>query len=174
MHKIVMPALGQTTDELRIIAWRKAEGEVVAVGEPLFEVETDKASIEVESAFAGTLIKIVHGPDAIVHTGSVIAYIGVPGEVIPSDEVERLQEAQTSGTIAAASPPEFCPNAALLRGCLEDTAEVRMRELAALVSKLRWIGMEEEAVRLQKQTDQIRRRQNIGFGNFLEPYSETD
>jgi hypothetical protein len=49
-----------------------------------------------------------------------------------------------------------------------------MRELAALVSKLRWIGMEEEAVRLQKQTDQIRRRQNIGFGNFLEPYSETD
>ena len=80
----------------------------------------------------------------------------------------------TSGTIAAASPPEFCPNAALLRGCLEDTAEVRMRELAALVSKLRWIGMEEEAVRLQKQTDQIRRRQNIRFGNFLEPYSETD
>jgi pyruvate dehydrogenase E2 component (dihydrolipoamide acetyltransferase) len=101
MHKIVMPALGQTTDELRIVAWRKAEGDDVALGELLFEVETDKTCIEVESAFAGTLIKIVHGPDAIVHTGSVIAYIGVPGEVIPSDEIERPQEAQAPGTIAA-------------------------------------------------------------------------
>ena len=79
-----------------------------------------------------------------------------------------------SGTIEAVSPPEFCPNAELFRGCLEVKAEVRIARVAELVSKLRWIGMEEKAVRLQTRTDQIQRRQNMRFGNFREPYSETD
>ena len=49
-----MPPLGQTSDELRIVAWRKDEGDAVDVGDPLLEVETDKATLEVEAAAGGT------------------------------------------------------------------------------------------------------------------------
>jgi pyruvate dehydrogenase E2 component (dihydrolipoamide acetyltransferase) len=75
-----MPPLGQTSDELRIVAWRKREGDAVAVGEPLLEVETDKATLEVEAAHAGTLLRIVQGEGETVQAGAVIAYVGEPGE----------------------------------------------------------------------------------------------
>jgi pyruvate dehydrogenase E2 component (dihydrolipoamide acetyltransferase) len=77
-----MPALGQTSDELRIISWLKAEGESVTLGEPLLEVETDKAALTVESAFSGTLLRIMHRADETLPSGTIIAYIGKPDESV--------------------------------------------------------------------------------------------
>ena len=54
---IRMPALAQTSDELRLTAWLKTEGEQVTEGEPLFEAETDKAELEVEATTSGTLLR---------------------------------------------------------------------------------------------------------------------
>ena len=59
---IRMPALAQTSDELRLTAWLKAEGEQVTEGEPLFEAETDKAELEVEATTSGTLLRCLAGP----------------------------------------------------------------------------------------------------------------
>src|SRR5260370_33394867 len=81
-----MPALGQTTDELRIISWFKKEGDQVELGEPLFEVETDKVTLEVEAFISGILKKIVHHADEVVEVGTIIAYIGLADDVLP-DEV---------------------------------------------------------------------------------------
>src|SRR5688500_12288404 len=81
-----MPSLGQTTDELRIVAWLKTEGESVKLGEALLEVETDKATLEVESAFSGILLRILRTAEETVLAGSPIAYIGAPGEPLPSGE----------------------------------------------------------------------------------------
>ena len=81
---IRMPPLGQTSDELEIVSWRKAEGDLVARGELLFEVATDKATLEVEATTAGTLLRIVHGAGETVREGTVIAYIGVPGDDVPA------------------------------------------------------------------------------------------
>ena len=80
---IRMPPLGQSSDELEIVAWRKAEGDDVALGELLLEVTTDKATLEVEATRAGTLLRIVHAAGETVREGTVIAYIGAPGEEIP-------------------------------------------------------------------------------------------
>ncbi len=88
-----MPPLGQTSDELRIVAWRKREGDAVAVGEPLLEVETDKATLEVESALAGTLLRIVHGEGQTVQAGAVIAYVGEPGEEAAAEASVKVQAA---------------------------------------------------------------------------------
>jgi len=55
-----MPALGQTTDELTIVEWLRNVGDQIALGDPLLTVETDKAFVDVESAFAGTLLSIAH------------------------------------------------------------------------------------------------------------------
>ena len=80
---IRMPPLGQTSDELEIVAWLKAEGDDVARGELLFEIATDKATLEVEATAGGMLLRIVHVAGETVREGTVIAYIGAPGEEIP-------------------------------------------------------------------------------------------
>src|SRR5579871_805897 len=81
-HEMRMPALGQTTDELRIVSWLKREGESVKMGEPLLEVETDKAILTVESAYSGTVLKILYPADETLEVGTVIAYVGQPGESV--------------------------------------------------------------------------------------------
>lgn len=80
---IRMPALAQTSDELRLTAWLKTEGEQVTEGEPLFEAETDKAELEVEATASGTLLRCLAGPGETVSTGTVVAWVGHPGEDIP-------------------------------------------------------------------------------------------
>jgi pyruvate dehydrogenase E2 component (dihydrolipoamide acetyltransferase) len=80
-----MPALGQTSDELRIISWLKKEGDLVEQGEPLFEVETDKVTLEVEAFTSGILRKIVHQADEIVEVGTLIAYIGQVDDLLPTE-----------------------------------------------------------------------------------------
>ncbi len=81
-HPVRMPPLGQTSDELQILAWHKAVGDEVAVGETLLAVETDKATLEIEATAAGTLLQILHHEGETVSEGAVIAYIGTPGEEI--------------------------------------------------------------------------------------------
>jgi len=57
--EVVMPQLGTTTVEGKITVWLKQEGDRVVKGEPLFEIETDKANMEVESLGTGILRKIL-------------------------------------------------------------------------------------------------------------------
>ncbi|UKA77598.1 biotin/lipoyl-containing protein [Arthrobacter sp. FW306-07-I] len=85
MEAIVMPALGQTSEEAYIQEWLVQEGDTVEMGQPLLSVETDKAQLEVECVADGVLLKIVCPADTTVNAGTVIAYIGEPGETIPSE-----------------------------------------------------------------------------------------
>jgi pyruvate dehydrogenase E2 component (dihydrolipoamide acetyltransferase) len=78
-----MPALGQTSDQLRLVAWLKAEGDTVAEGEPLFEAESDKAVHEVEASSDGTLLRVLGELDQNISVGTVIAWLGEPGYEIP-------------------------------------------------------------------------------------------
>jgi pyruvate dehydrogenase E2 component (dihydrolipoamide acetyltransferase) len=107
--EIRMPALGQTTDELLILRWLKAEGESVRLNEPLLEVETDKATLEVESAAAGTLLRIVYGEGETLEVGTVIAYIGKVGEALP--ELQPASAGATSVVIAPTETPMITPPA---------------------------------------------------------------
>jgi pyruvate dehydrogenase E2 component (dihydrolipoamide acetyltransferase) len=106
---IRMPALGQTSDELTLVTWLVSEGEHVTEGAPLFEVDTDKATLEVEAATAGTLLMTLCEPGQTVVAGTVLGWIGESGEAIPvaqpvADEVRAL--ADQSPTI---SPPTTTP-----------------------------------------------------------------
>lgn len=80
---ILMPSLGETSDELHVIEWLVAEGDEVKLGQPLLIVETDKAELEVESVAAGTVLKILVPAGADVSVSTVIAYVGAPGEEVP-------------------------------------------------------------------------------------------
>ena len=63
---IIMPKQGLQMTEGTIIKWLKKEGETVNEGEPLFEMETDKLTITIDSTATGTLLKIVHGEGAVL------------------------------------------------------------------------------------------------------------
>jgi pyruvate dehydrogenase E2 component (dihydrolipoamide acetyltransferase) len=97
---IRMPPLGATSDELTIVQWLKEVGSVVEQGEPLLEVETDKATLEVEAAFAGTLLAIAHGAGETVAVGEVLAHVGAPGEDVPAAASDKPQAVPTARRLA--------------------------------------------------------------------------
>lgn len=101
---IRMPALGQTSDELRLVAWLKSEGEVVNEGDELFEAESDKAVHEVEAAYSGTLLRVLAEPGEMIKTGTVIGWLGEPGETVPAEpETEQDTSDQPAPVQPAAS-----------------------------------------------------------------------
>lgn len=98
LQGVRMPALGQTSDELRIISWLKKEGDLVEQGEPLFEVETDKVTLEVEAFTGGILRKIVHQADEVVEVGTLVAYIGQADDVLPREVTDQTTPMPTQQT----------------------------------------------------------------------------
>lgn len=70
---IKMPRVGETVDEVYLVAWNKAAGDVIAVGDDLMEVETDKATVQVPSPVAGTLLEIFFKDGDEIKTGDAIA-----------------------------------------------------------------------------------------------------
>lgn len=82
-HKVIMPLLGETMEAGKIVAWVKQVGEKVQKGEILLEVESDKATLEVESFFSGYVRKILYPEDTEVKVGEVIAVMTTtPDEAI--------------------------------------------------------------------------------------------
>ena len=84
---VVMPALEMAQETGKLISWLKKEGESVAKGEPLLEIETDKAVMEIESPGDGVLAGVKIEAGAEVPVGQTIAWIVRPGEAAPADEV---------------------------------------------------------------------------------------
>ncbi|WP_269583269.1 biotin/lipoyl-containing protein [Roseibium sp. Sym1] len=74
-HEVIMPALGMAQDTGQILAWHKQPGEAVAAGDVLFEVETDKAAMEVEAPKPGYLTEVTAEAGSNVPVGQVIALI---------------------------------------------------------------------------------------------------
>ena len=81
--EIKVPDLGTNVDTVVILKWLKKEGDPVKRGDALCEVETDKATTELESVAQGTFLKGVVAEEAEVSLGTVIAYVGEPGEAVP-------------------------------------------------------------------------------------------
>jgi len=101
-----MPDLGTVEGDVTLVRWLKAEGDTVALGEPLFEVETDKGVSEVEAAIAGVLLRKVAAEGAKAGPGETIAFIRRPGEPEESTEAagpprdDAAAGRMPSGTVA--------------------------------------------------------------------------
>jgi pyruvate dehydrogenase E2 component (dihydrolipoamide acetyltransferase) len=80
---VIFPKLGQTMEEGAIVKWLKKVGDPVAKGDILFEIETDKANLEVESFFEGVLLKIYVKEGITVPVNTVVGYVGAAGEKVP-------------------------------------------------------------------------------------------
>ncbi|HPK01649.1 MAG TPA: 2-oxo acid dehydrogenase subunit E2 [Candidatus Sumerlaeota bacterium] len=84
--RVVVPAAGQTSDELKLLRWRVALGEDVRPGQILCELETDKSVMELESVHQGQVLKRVAQEGTTVMVGSTLMYVGSPGDQIADDE----------------------------------------------------------------------------------------
>ena len=81
---VIMPALGMAQEKGTLVSWLKAEGDPVKRGEALMEVETDKATVEVEAPASGILVNVTANPGDEVPVGQRIAVILAPGESLPT------------------------------------------------------------------------------------------
>ena len=100
IHEVTMPAMGADMTEGTVVKWLKNEGDDVARGDKLAEIETDKTVVEMEAYNAGILRKIVLGDGSKAPVGSLLAYIGDADDALPDTE-DAPSEAQIGESVEA-------------------------------------------------------------------------
>jgi pyruvate dehydrogenase E2 component (dihydrolipoamide acetyltransferase) len=108
MAEIVMPRLSDTMEEGTILRWLKAEGEQVARGEELVEIETDKATMTYESDQAGVLAIVAAEGDTLA-VGELIARVGEESESTDDEPASRPPGVRGGATAAGDSPADSAP-----------------------------------------------------------------
>ena len=112
MQTVVMPKMGDTMEEGKILRWIKHEGDTVQKGDALAEIETDKVNIEAEAFATGILRKIIAQEGESIPIGQPIALIGKADEPLPDEAAKTAakpaksasKQAQVNGTAATATP----------------------------------------------------------------------
>ncbi len=108
---VVMPALEMAQETGKILAWLKKEGDAISKGEPLLEVETDKAIVEIEATADGVLAGVKSHEGDVVPVGVTIAWILAPGEQPPAESATAAPSARkiTEQPQPAAASPAPAP-----------------------------------------------------------------
>jgi len=144
--RVVMPKLSDTMEEGRILRWLKHEGDTIETGQALAEVETDKATVEMEAYTSGTIRKLISTEGQFVKVGDLIAIIGAPGEDVsallpaagaPAPAAEMTPSAAPAPAAAAQAPqaapsPAAGPPAATGRSLKASPLALRMAAEAGL------------------------------------------
>jgi pyruvate dehydrogenase E2 component (dihydrolipoamide acetyltransferase) len=100
---VIMPKAGMAMESGIILRWLKDPGDTVAKGEILFEIETDKATMEIEAEAGGVLLAVLHSEGATVPVTDTVGWIGKPGETVP--QVAAAPPAPAASDASAAPPP---------------------------------------------------------------------
>ncbi len=134
--EIKLPRLGQGMESGVVTKWLKSEGQAVAKGEPLYELETDKVTQEVESPLSGVLLRIVLA-EGEAPVGTTIAYVGEEGEQVPETAAQATPvepEPEPGPEPETKSEPAFEP-AALQSAASLDGAEPDGRTKASPLAR---------------------------------------
>jgi pyruvate dehydrogenase E2 component (dihydrolipoamide acetyltransferase) len=121
---VVMPALEMAQETGKLLAWRKKEGDRVTKGEPLLEIETDKAVVEIEAPGDGILAGVTADVGAVIPVGETIAWLVAAGEKPPAKTATAAPAARATSAAAhaavaattttraeASQPPQISPKA---------------------------------------------------------------
>lgn len=114
---IDMPKLSDTMSTGTLVKWLRNEGDVIKAGDMLAEVETDKATMELESFFSGTLVKIFSPAGSVVTVGAPLCAVGEPGEKVeaPAGAAPKaaapapVEEKKAEPAPAPVAPPPPAP-----------------------------------------------------------------
>jgi pyruvate dehydrogenase E2 component (dihydrolipoamide acetyltransferase) len=139
---IVMPALEMAQETGKLISWLKKEGESVAKGDLLLEIETDKAVMEIESPGEGILAGIIAQAGAEVPVGQTIAWIVKPGEAPPTNEVVATS-GRKSTLAAAASVAPATPSASVVAAAAPSSRDIKISPKARRLANERGVNLAE-------------------------------
>jgi pyruvate dehydrogenase E2 component (dihydrolipoamide acetyltransferase) len=103
--EVILPRLGQGMEAGTIVRWLKSEGDAVEKGDPLFELDTDKVTQEVEAEASGVLLKIAVA-EGEVQVGRTVAFIGSAGEPVPEAPPESDTAEETPSDNLSQALPE--------------------------------------------------------------------
>jgi pyruvate dehydrogenase E2 component (dihydrolipoamide acetyltransferase) len=131
--EIKLPRLGQGMESGTIVKWLKAEGDPVKKGEPLYELDTDKVTQEVEADASGVLLRIAIA-EGEVEVGKTIAVIGEQGEEVP----EQAEEEEPKAEVPEEAPT---PAVATRDGGTREAGRIKASPLARRIARERGIEL---------------------------------
>ncbi|RKX81836.1 MAG: 2-oxo acid dehydrogenase subunit E2 [Spirochaetes bacterium] len=114
-EQILMPKLGNSVEECLITEWLRNEGDIVAVGDVICTVETDKAAVDVESTASGTILKILFPEGEEVPVLTPIVIVGEPGEDISGVVVTSVPDDVSGETEPVSNVVTPVPGEVLLK-----------------------------------------------------------
>jgi pyruvate/2-oxoglutarate dehydrogenase complex dihydrolipoamide acyltransferase (E2) component len=89
MNILRLPDLGASTGEAEVVVWLKTVGESITLGEPVLEVQSDKANVEVKATLSGTLARVLAQEGQILKPGDPLAVIAKPDEPRDAAAIDR-------------------------------------------------------------------------------------
>jgi pyruvate dehydrogenase E2 component (dihydrolipoamide acetyltransferase) len=140
---VVMPALEMAQENGKLLAWRKKAGERVSKGEPLLEIETDKAVVEVEAPGDGILAGITAEVGAVIPVGETIAWLVAPGEKPPAKAATTAPAARaTSGAMQSSLAAPTHQNQTIASSPIQISPKARRlaKELGVEIENIRGTG----------------------------------
>jgi pyruvate dehydrogenase E2 component (dihydrolipoamide acetyltransferase) len=139
---VVMPALEMAQETGKLLAWRKNEGEQVTKGEPLLEIETDKAVVEVEAPGDGLLAGITAQIGDEIPVGQTIAWLVKPGEQPPTATETKSPSARATTALdrVASAAPAATAGHAVAAPQISPKARRLAKELGVDISQIRGTG----------------------------------
>ncbi len=155
--EVKVPRLGQGMESGTVVRWLKAEGDTVEKGEPLYELDTEKVTQEVEAEAAGVLLRITVPEGDEVPVGTTIAFIGEAGEEVPdvsangkppqpaaeprADAVEAPADEAPADEAPADEPPAAEAAAPALAPRREDGERIKASPLARRIARERGVDL---------------------------------
>ena len=149
MFEVQMPQAGQSMEEGMIVRWLKNEGDQVQAKDILFEVETDKAVVEVEAGHAGILRKIIVPPGVMVPIRTKIGLIGDAGEPLPADLSAPTPAAAKQAVAPSPAPVNQAPAPVAVEAPSGHLTDVLMPQAGQSMEEgtiVRWIKQEGDTV----------------------------
>jgi pyruvate dehydrogenase E2 component (dihydrolipoamide acetyltransferase) len=104
--QVTLPRLGQGMESGTIVRWLKSEGDEIEKGDPLYELDTEKVTQEVEADAGGVLLKILAQEGEEIEVGKAIAVIGEQGEDVPTEASEPKAETEEPTEVTEEEPAE--------------------------------------------------------------------
>jgi pyruvate dehydrogenase E2 component (dihydrolipoamide acetyltransferase) len=141
MIEVIMPKVDMAMTEGTIAIWRRGAGDTVQAGEPLFEITTDKADVEVEAPASGTLWGLRAGAGQTVPIGQAIAFILAPGEQPPADEGPKAEDGGPTSYERPAEKDPFSNLAPPASSLQPPASKIRATPLARKLCRERGIDL---------------------------------
>src|SRR5438874_10939327 len=141
--EVKLPRLGQGMESGTIVKWLKSEGEAVEKGEPLYELDTDKVTQEVEAEASGVLLKIAVS-EGEVEVGHTIGFIGDKGEDVPEAADDGVRPQPVAPSEPVAEPTGSDPSRSSSNGRVKASPLARRlaRERGVDLAQIRGTGPE--------------------------------